>query len=297
MHNYHHSYVNTSTVQLKNEPVQYWDVNTQYYENEVVIYEGLRYSSLRMTLGEIPLLCISGAWEIYEGVPVANSHFLQEENTSYYGSAMEERDFLYFQHEEVVNSVLEQFNFKKIKAFNVSEEKIVSRLLLPLLGDEETVLSWESSTPKYLSHQGAVVRPSHNRDVPVWLKLTVTKAQISKSKVFEFWIKAKSNALELNEEESVIEALKAFSFNDFRGENRDIQAITKKLSFKNSALYGTTLTWLCMDKKLIGFNGELNTKSLKKDKSVKLYVLINKGKAQQHKRFFLKIKADCNAEL
>ena len=295
MLSYYNTNAHTTTVHTNDETFKYWDENTQYYENEVVLYEGLRYSSLRMTFAETPLLCTNGAWEPYEVTTVSNAYSFEEETSSYYGSAMQEEGFLFFQHDEAVDLVLAQFDFKKIKAFNVNEEMIVSRLLLPQIGDENTKLSWESSSPKYLSHKGKVTRPNNSKDAPVWLKLTVSKGEVVKTKVFEFWIKAENSVLVLNEEESVSEALKAFSFNDFKGFNTNILEISKDLNFESASIHGTSLTWLCMDKKLIGSKGELTPKDLVEDKTIKLYVLISKGNAQQHKRFFIKLKGNKNA--
>lgn len=270
-----------------------WSNEEVYEEGDIVDYEGLRYLALRWTLNEIPLLCESGAWEQYtsstkaklkRGISYGNDAIVS------YGHEKVDTQYLEQQIKEDIKAALLHFDFKRIKAFNLSEDKVCTRLLLPSIGNDNTQLKWESSAPKYLSSQGSVIRPENGKDYPVWLKLTVSKGDFYSSKVFELWISAKNKEIILNEEESVECAYKELDFNAFQGKNLNISKIKHKLNFFLRGKYGTTLEWLSMQKTFLNDDGSINTNALKEDTVVKLHVVIRKGKAQKYKRFYLKLE-------
>jgi len=271
----------------------YWSDKDIYQEGTIVDYEGLRYIALRLNANEIPLLCQSGAWEQYstrEKVRQPRSIGFGNDKVISYAHEAVDTQFLEHQTKEDIKAALKHFDFKRIKAFNISEDKICTRLFLPSIGNENTHLQWESNAPEYLSNQGAVVRPSNGKDYPVWLKLTVSKGEFYSSKIFELWVSAKGKEIVLNEEESVERAYKELDFLDFKGDNVNISNIKHKLNFFLSGKYGTTLAWLSMQKDFLHDDGTINTSALKEDKVIKIHVVIRKGKAQKHKRFYLKLE-------
>ena len=295
MFNNNYTYDNTHTRQERayDDSQMFWSHDGIYVQGDIVTYEGLRYEAIRWNTNETPLLCQTGAWEEYtfekraksvRGISYGNDTSLS------YGHEKEDTLYLEYQIKEDIKATLKHFDFKRIKAFNISEDKICTRLLLPSIGNENTQLQWESSATKYLSHQGAVTRPKNGKDYPVWLKLTVSKGDFYASKVFELWISAENKEIVLNEEESVERAYKELDFNDFKGNNQNIFKIKDKLEFSLRGKYGTTLDWLSMQKDLLHEDGSLNTKGLVEDTVVKLHVVIRKGKVQQYKRFYLKLE-------
>lgn len=277
-----------------------WNAQEYYNEGDLVRYEGIEYRALRWNINEVPLLCMTGAWEKYQAPSeyisasaTRSSHysigFGRDSSDSHY-TPVEDSVFLDLQYEQDIKSVLKGFDFKKIKAFNISEDKICTRLLLPTIGDEDTVLSWESNSPKHISSTGEVCRPQNGKDYPVWLQLTVSKGDLYGSKVFELWVCAENKEIILNEEESVELAFKALSFDDFKGLNTNISCIKENLYFPLEGKCGVKLAWLSMQKEYLKDDGTIKRTYLEEDKIVKLHVVIRKGKVQMHKRFFLNIK-------
>jgi len=270
----------------------YWSQDDIYEEGLVINYEGLSYTALRQNINEVPLLCRTGAWEVYttqESMPITRSIGFGNDSVLAFSHEVEDTHYLEYQIKEDIKSALAYFDFKRIQAFNISEDKICTRLLLPLLGNENTQLHWESSAPSYISHEGAVTRPTNGKDYPVWLKLTVSKGEFYSSKIFEFWVNAKNKEIVLNEEESVNRAYLELDFDDFKGKNINISKIKDKLNFFLKGKYGTTLSWLSMQKDFLADDGTLRFGTLEEEKVIKVHVDIRKGKAHKHKRFYLKL--------
>jgi len=278
----------------ESQQTHYWNEEQEYYEGEIVNYEGLLYIALRWSINEVPLLCESGAWQMYERKPQYSLDFekrigFASDHDITYGDTYIDRHYLDFEDEETIKKVLKAYSFKKIQAFNSSEAKICSRLLLATVGDDGTYLQWESNAPEVISNTGEVIRPTNGKDYPVWLKLTVSKGNVSVSKVFELWVKAEGSEIEYSEEESVELAYKTLCFHDFKGKNTNILEIKHKLDFILEGRYGTKLHWLSMQKDFLKDDGNLVLDNILDEKVVKLHVRIAKGKAQKHKRFYIRL--------
>ena len=286
---YHNDVISDEQAHLfQDSDIQEWEEGYAYDLDTHVMYEGIEYIAIRWTIGELPSLCESSAWKACQNEDnIIECASLYPDTQTYFGSGMEEDGFTFMKNLDDVDTVLQSFSFKKIKAFNVSQDKITSRLLLPSIGDENTKLEWESNAPDLINSRGEVTRTE--KDMPVWLKLTVTKGSVSKSKVFELWVKAKERALDLNEDESVEMAMKEFDLKKVLGNNRDFMHIREDLEFMKEGPYGTSLSWLCMKQNYIDAQGKLNLDGLKEDMKFKVYVLFSKGKVLQHKRFFIKL--------
>lgn len=191
--------------------------------------------------------------------------------------------------QHIVNEILKEMEFRKIKGFNVDEQSIVSNLILPQNSKEDSKLTWGSSHPEIISVQGKVNRPLDGVDVCVNLSVTASKNKTSATRFFTLWVKALEKSY--SDKECVDIVCDLLDFDQIKGPNSSINAISHDLELLTQGLYNTQILWASKNFELLDERGRLNKKILDKDTPVRLYAIITKGDTERLKYFDLSVVA------
>lgn len=188
-----------------------------------------------------------------------------------------------------VNEALKEIEFKKIKGFNADEQNIVSKLILPQHGKEDVRLTWTSSNPELISALGQVKRPDDCLDVAVNLSVTASKNKMSATRYFTLWVKALEKRY--SDKECVDRVYDILDFEQIKGGNSKIGAITHDLTLPRQGLHDTQILWAVKEQELLDQNGCLKRDSVKKDTPVRLFAIIVKNEVQRLKYFDLTLQS------
>lgn len=188
-----------------------------------------------------------------------------------------------------VNEALKEIEFKKIKGFNADEQSIVSKLILPQHAKEDVRLIWTSSNPELISALGQVKRPDDCLDVAVNLSVTASKNKMSATRYFTLWVKALEKRY--SDKECVDRVYDILDFEQIKGGNTKISAITHDLVLPTQGLHDTQILWAVKEQELLEQSGCLKRDRVKKDTPVRLYAIIVKNDAQRLKYFDLTLQS------
>lgn len=196
--------------------------------------------------------------------------------------------------QSLVNDILKEMDFKKIKGVNSDDHNIKSNLILPQsvtspLNDEEKIsLNWESSHPDIISTVGKVQRPVDGNDVAVNLSLSVTKNKATSTRFFTLWVKSEEKVY--TDQECVDMVYNALSFDHFKGQNSSVQAVSYSLDLLTHGLHDTKIFWASSHRDLIDETGYLHKDKVIDNIELSLYAIIVKNKIERMKRFELQLK-------
>ena len=191
--------------------------------------------------------------------------------------------------QNIVNTILKEMEFKKIKGFNTDDNNVISNLILPQTKDNAR-LEWKSSHPDLLSSKGEVSRPNDGHDVAVNLSLTVSINKISATRFYTLWIKANEKAL--SDEECVQMVYDELDFIHIKGQNDKANAITHNLELLSHGLHDTRIFWASKDRTLLDERGHFYKQNLSKNTKLRLYAIISKGNVERLKHFDIILKLD-----
>lgn len=194
--------------------------------------------------------------------------------------------------QSIVNDILKEIDFNRIKGVNTDENNITSDLLLSedIVSLEEGALDWESSHPDIISSAGKVHCPQDGNDIAVNLSVTVSKNKTSATRFFTLWVKAQEKVY--SDEECVEMVLDALSFDQIKGKNTKVSEITQDLELLTEGLYDTEIFWASKDRSLIDETGKCYQHNLSKNTRVRLYAIITKGNEERLKHFDLTLKTE-----
>ncbi len=190
--------------------------------------------------------------------------------------------------QSIVNEVLKEMEFKKIKGLNSDENNITSNLILAQKAKDDIKLTWESSHPDIISTHGKVIPPEDGHDVAVNLSLTVSKEKASATRFFTLWVKGKEKRY--SDTEAVELVYDMLDFDHFKGRNVSIDAIVADLELLTEGLYDTKIFWASSKRDILDETGKLYTKRVSKKKEVRLYAIITRDEVEKLKRFDLILK-------
>lgn len=191
--------------------------------------------------------------------------------------------------QSIVNEVLKEMNFKKIKGLNTADDNITTKLILPQKARENIKLTWESSHPDILSSTGIVNPPEDGQDVAVNLSLTVSKEKTSATRFFTLWVKAVEKTY--SDEESVQMVYDMLEFEQFKGKNLKADGIIDDLELLTHGLYDTAIIWACTNRDLLDETGKFYQNRLSENTAIRLYAIIIKGEIEMLKHFDLTLKS------
>jgi len=190
--------------------------------------------------------------------------------------------------QHIVNDILREIDFQKIKGLNRDENNITTNLILAEGMREESRLVWESSHPDVISPSGEVHCPQDGQDIAVNLSVTVRKNQTSSTRFFTLWVKAAEKTY--SDEECVNMVFEALSFDHIRGQNLQENSITHDLELLTHGLYETEIFWASADRDIIDETGHLFKERVKADTTIRLYAIINKANKERLKYFDLTLR-------
>lgn len=191
--------------------------------------------------------------------------------------------------QSIVNEVLKEMNFKKIKGLNTADDNITTKLILPQKSRENIKLTWESSHPDILSSTGIVTPPEDGQDVAVNLSLTVSKEKTSATRFFTLWVKAVEKTY--SDDESVQMVYDMLEFEQFKGKNSKADGIIDDLELLTHGLYETDIIWACTNRDLLDETGKFHQNRLSENTAIRLYAIIIKGEIEKLKHFDLTLKS------
>jgi len=189
--------------------------------------------------------------------------------------------------QSLVNELLKEMAFKKIKGFNPDDNTITTNLILPQT-KEGARLEWNSSHPSIISSKGEVTQPVDGNDVAVNLSLTVHINKTSATRFFTLWVKAEEQVL--SDEECVEIVDETLTFEHIKGLNIKASVITQNLELLTHGLYDTTIFWASKSRELLDESGTFHKVNLSKNTKVRIYAIIVKGNAEKLKHFDLILK-------
>ncbi len=190
--------------------------------------------------------------------------------------------------QSIVNEVLKEMEFRKIKGFNTAEDNITTKLILPQTAKGDIKLTWKSSHPEIISSTGVVTRPEDGHDVAVNLSLTVSKEKTSATRFFTLWVKGVEKTY--SDEESVEMVYDMLVFDQFKGSNSKADTIVDDLELLTHGLYDTDIIWACTNRDLLDETGKFNQNRLSEDTNIRLYAIVIKGEVEKLKHFDLTLK-------
>jgi len=188
----------------------------------------------------------------------------------------------------IVNDILKNIEFKKIKGTNADEFTIVSNLILAQKMGDDIQLVWESSHPSIISSKGEVNRPDDGVDIAVNLSVTVTKKSISAKRFFTLWVKAQEK--KYTDEECVDLVYEKLDFDQIKGKNEKLTEIVHSLELLTHGLHDTEILWASKERTLLDESGHFYQERLNKNTRIRIYAIIVKGNAQRLKHFELTLK-------
>ena len=189
--------------------------------------------------------------------------------------------------QSIVNDILKEMEFKKIKGFNADENSISKKLLLPQERDGVKLL-WNSSHPEIISSKGEIKRPEDGHDVAVNLSLTVSINNVSATRFFTLWVKALEKVL--SDEECVEDVYEKLSFEHIKGNNIKESSVTEDLNLVTHGLYGTEIFWASKNRDILDEAGYIIKDKLSEETKIRIYAIIVKGSAEKLKAFNLVLK-------
>jgi len=190
--------------------------------------------------------------------------------------------------QSVVNEILKEMEFKKIKGFNTDDHNICKNLILPQSKDT-AILEWNSSHLDVISSKGEVTRPLDGNDVAVNLSLTVRLNKTSSTRFYTLWVKALEKVL--SNEECVEDVYEKLSFEHIKGKNIKESAVSENLNLLTHGLYDTEIFWASNKRELLDETGHVFKDNLSKNTKVRLYAIIVKTGIEKLKSFDLVLKA------
>lgn len=129
---------------------------------------------------------------------------------------------------------------------NASKDAVTVNLSLPTAGKYGTVITWESSNPEVISHNGKVMRPTAEEgDRSVTLTATVSDGTRSVTKSFTVTVLKNLSS----KETATLDAglLKVYNVNDVRG----------NLTLPTKGANGSVITWVSSNPAIITTTGEV----------------------------------------
>lgn len=186
--------------------------------------------------------------------------------------------------QNLVNSILKEMEFKKIKGFNTDDSNISKNLILPQT-KEGAKLEWNSSHPDIISVKGEVFRPTDGNDVAVNLSLTVSLNKTSATRFYTLWVKAEERVL--SDAECVDLVYEELNFSYIKGTNTKESAINQDLELLTHGLYETEIFWASKDRELLDETGHLHKNRLTKNTKLRIYAIIVKNDVERLKYFDL----------
>ena len=190
--------------------------------------------------------------------------------------------------QQIVNDILREMGFDKIKGSNTDDNNITSNLVLPKKAKAESTLTWESSHPEVLSITGEVNRPNDGNDIAVNLSLTVSKNKTSSTRFFTVWVKAAEK--QYTDGECVDMVVSALNFDHIKGSNIAIGSISYDLELLTHGLYDTEIFWASSKRDIVDETGHLYKDRLIENTKVSLYAVIVKNEEKRLKEFNLILK-------
>ncbi|WP_372661483.1 immunoglobulin-like domain-containing protein [Cohnella sp.] len=126
---------------------------------------------------------------------------------------------------------------------------VTQALKLAITGKYGSTITWTSSNTAVISNDGKTVVPSTNSDVKVLLTATITKNNITTTKVFEVTVKAK-----LTDAQIVIadKAALAIGF----GGSDDTSFVTSPLTLPAKGANGSVISWISSNPAIISNDGK-----------------------------------------
>ncbi|PHR54590.1 MAG: hypothetical protein COA44_12575 [Arcobacter sp.] len=189
--------------------------------------------------------------------------------------------------QSIVNVILKEMEFKKIKGFNPDENNITKNLILPQT-KEGAKLEWNSSHTEVISSKGEVTRPVAGHDIAVNLSLTVSINKTSATRFFTLWVKAEERVL--SDEECVDTVYEVLSFEHIKGLNTKASVITENLELLTHGLHDTHIFWASKSRELLDESGIFHKMNLNKNTKIRIYAIIVKGNVEKLKHFDLILK-------
>jgi len=190
--------------------------------------------------------------------------------------------------QHIVNDILREIDFQKIRGLNKDDNNITSNLILTKNAKEESILIWESSHPDVISSSGEVHCPKDGHDVAVNLSVTVRKNQTSSTRFFTLWVKAAEKIY--SDEECVNMVFEALNFEHIKGQNLQENSITHDLELLTHGLYNTEIFWASTRRDILDETGHLFKERVTHDTAIRLYAIINKANVERLKYFDLILK-------
>ncbi len=190
--------------------------------------------------------------------------------------------------QSIVNEILKEMEFKKIKGFNTAEDNITTKLILPQTAKGDIKLTWQSSHPDIISSTGVVTRPEDGHDVAVNLSLTVSKEKTSATRFFTLWVKGVEKSY--SDDECVQMVYDMLVFDQFKGGNSKADTIIDDLELLTHGLYDTDIIWACTHRDLLDETGKFYQNRVSKDTDIRLYAIVIKGEVEMLKHFDLTLK-------
>ncbi len=193
--------------------------------------------------------------------------------------------------QQIVNDILKDIGFEKIKGENLNEQSIISDLKLDEYAAfvkskvSDIKLIWGSSHTNVISNKGKVFRPNDSQDAAVNLSITVQKGPASATRFFTVWVKAEEEVY--SDTECVEMVCKALSFDHIRGNNSDQNRITADLGLLTHGLHDTEIFWASSDRSLMDETGHLYKERIKSKTEIRLFAIVVKEKAKCLKSFKL----------
>lgn len=186
--------------------------------------------------------------------------------------------------QNLVNSILKEMEFKKIKGFNTDDSNICKNLILPQTKNG-VKLQWDSSHLDIISAKGEVSRPTDGNDVAVNLSLTVSLNKTTATRFYTLWVKAEERVL--SDKECVDLVYEELTFTYIKGNNTKESAIRQDLELLTHGLYETEIFWASKDRELLDETGHLYKNRLSKNTKLRIYAIIVKNDVERLKHFDL----------
>ena len=161
---------------------------------------------------------------------------------------------------------------------------ITSDIQLPLSAAGEVVISWTSSHPDIISHQGKVERPAAGSDTAhVVLRASLSKAEDTLYKHFEI-----SVLPFFSPEISVQRDLEALPFSELEN------TVKYKLHLPSAGAEGSSLSWISDNTAYLSHEGDLlqQARAGEADVLLNLQVTARKEQAEDSRTFVLRIPAE-----
>lgn len=189
--------------------------------------------------------------------------------------------------QSIVNKILKEMEFKKIKGFNSDDHNICTNLLLPQ-EKEGAKLQWNSSHTELISSKGEVNRPDDGEDVAVNLSLTVSINKTAATRYFTLWVKALERVL--SDEECVADVYNKLNFEHIKGTNTKASAVIDDLNLVTQGLHDTQIHWASSQREILDEEGHIRKENLNENTKIRLYAIIVKSGIEKLKTFDVILK-------